>query len=50
MLRGVHHLPSNLRDLVVQDDLVNLEDLQILVRLGFQEDPGFPSLQEDLQD
>jgi hypothetical protein len=49
MVRGVHHLPSDLRDLVVQDDLANLKGPPILVRLEFQEDLNPPSLQEDLQ-
>jgi len=50
MVRGVHHLPSNLGDLVVQDDLANLKGHPILVRLEIQEDLYPPSLQEDLRD
>jgi hypothetical protein len=50
MVREVHRLPSDLGDLVVQDDLANLKGPPILVHLGFQEDLNPPSLQEDLQD
>jgi hypothetical protein len=50
MVRGVHHLPSDLGDLVVQNDLANLKGPPILVRLEFQEDLDPPSLQEDLED
>jgi hypothetical protein len=48
MVQGVHHLPLDLEDLMVQDDLASLKNLQILVHLEFQEDLGSLSLHQDL--
>jgi hypothetical protein len=50
MVREVHRLPSDLGNLVVQDDLANLRSRPILVRLEFQEALNPPCLQEDLLD
>ena len=49
MVRGALRLPSDLGDLMVQDDLANLEGPPILVHLEFQEDLDPLSLQKDLQ-
>jgi len=50
MVRGVHHLPSDLGNLVVQEDLAHLNGHPILVLLEFHEDLDPPFLQEDLKD
>jgi hypothetical protein len=49
-VREVPHLPSDLGDLEVQNDLAHLKAHPIPVRLEFQEDLNPLSLHEDLQD